>query len=106
MDKEVKKNKLDIKAVGKQFLRAAEVLQKNIKFIFIVIVLLTYGFLVFRIGILSNAEPSLEEVDEITKDIKKPRIDKNAVDAILQLESENIQVKTLFQEARENPFNE
>ena len=40
------------------------------------------------------------------KTVKLPKIDENAVKNIEQLEDQNIEVQSLFNEARNNPFSE
>lgn len=76
-------------------------------FIFLVTFLGIYIFLVHQIGSLINSEPSPQAVTETsTKPISRLKIDKDAVSQMQQLENQNIQVKTLFNEARQNPFAE
>lgn len=75
-------------------------------FVFVLIMLGLYGFLVFRINSLTTAEPTDDAITERLKTIQRPKIDKEVVDKIQNLEDNSVEVKTLFQEARDNPFNE
>lgn len=77
---------------------------KHTAFAVLIIILLCYIFVVFRINTLANAEPDSTQQVTITNSI--PRIDKNAVDQIQSLEQSNTEVHALFQQARNNPFSE
>lgn len=70
----------------------------------IVVVLMTYLFVVFQISILAKAEPSPDQQSTITNSI--PKVDKKAVDQIQSLEQNNTDIHTLFETARNNPFQE
>ena len=65
-----------------------------------------YLYLMFTINQLTTATPSQSEVDSELKTVKRLRVDEDAVDSMLRLEEENIEVKGLFEEARNNPFAE
>ncbi len=75
-------------------------------FIFILAFLSIYVFLVQRIGHLIQDEPSQIVVDSQVKPINRLKIDQKAVQQITDLESQNIEVKSLFDQARQNPFTE
>lgn len=75
-------------------------------FIFILIGLGIFGFLVFRIRTLAGSEPDSSLVDEKTGQAGSISIDKSAVEKIQQLQDTNVQVKALFDQARDNPFQE
>ncbi len=97
---------LDIKNI----IAKLEPIVKNAKrytvFVFILAVVGTYGFLVFRINTLASQEPDEDAVTERLKTVQRPRIDEDALSKIEKLEDQNIQLKTLFQDARDNPFVE
>lgn len=71
--------------------------------LFLLFVVLVYGFIVWRINTLSNAQPS-----QVTSQLKSssPRIDQATVDKIKQLRDNNVTVRALFNQARKNPFQE
>lgn len=81
-------------------------LTKYLVFIFIMIVVIVYGYLVFHINTLASQEPGDDAVAERLKTVQRPRIDEDTLKKIQQLEDQNIQVQTLFQQARDNPFTE
>ncbi len=68
--------------------------------------MVVYIFLVLRINQLSSAQPTAVEVDSKLQTIPQPKVDKNTLAKIQQLQDQNIQVKALFDEARQNPFAE
>lgn len=67
-------------------------------------VLLVYLLLVFRISTLAKAEPSPDQEVEVGNSI--PKVDPKAVNQIQSLEQTNTQVHSLFEQARNNPFQE
>ncbi len=81
-------------------------IQRNTTFIFIVGLLGIYIYLVNHIGSLITNEPTQSQVDTQLKPISKLRVDQSAVTRMTQLEAQNIEVKSLFDQARQNPFTE
>ncbi len=96
--------KIDVKQFSTIIRTVLKKLQRYSSFLFIIAMLLTYSFLVFRISTLSQADPSDEAVTEQLKTIKRLKIDQNSIDKIQQLEDQNIGVQSLFEDARDNPF--
>lgn len=98
--------KLDSNLLNKlsETLRASA--SKYGKFVAILIVLTLFGFIFYRIGYFNNLEPSEDEITEKLLTVQRPRIDKDIVEKLENLEDQNIQVQTLFNQARENPFDE
>jgi predicted PurR-regulated permease PerM len=77
---------------------------KHLAFAVLLIILLCYIFVVFRINSLASAEPDAGQQVTIVNSI--PKIDKNAVNQIQSLEQSNTDVHALFEHARDNPFQE
>lgn len=75
-------------------------------FIFFVGILLVYTFLVYRISQLTLSEPSEAEVTQQVQSTGRIRIDQQSIDKIQQLQDQNIQVQSLFESARDNPFKD
>lgn len=73
--------------------------------ILIIIFVGMYAFLIMRINTLVNSEPTALPSDQ-QKTVERLKIDQASIDRILELEEQNIQVKTLFKQARDNPFTE
>lgn len=77
---------------------------KHMVFAAVLLVLLVYIFVVFRISQLSNAEPTAEQTSDTASLI--PKVNQNAINQIQSLENNSPQVHTLFEQARNNPFQE
>jgi hypothetical protein len=97
---------IDLKSINLKPLikKYTKVLGKHAIFAAIFAVLVAYLFMVFKINSLSNAEPSPDQQGDITASI--PKIDKNAVNQIQSLEQNNASIHSLFETARNNPFQE
>lgn len=74
--------------------------------IFVLAIALVYGFVFVRINTLSNAQPSQEAIAAQNNPIKKAHIDKTVVKRLESLRDNNVNVQTLFEQARNNPFQE
>ena len=62
------------------------------------------GYLVTRIGVLTKAEPSQAQIDAKLVDLKPPKTDEEAINSIKQLQDRDISIKALFDNGRNNPF--
>jgi hypothetical protein len=96
----------DIKSLPKLFKRFVSKLQQYVLMIFIVFVLGVYGFLIFQIQSLSKAEPKADDLTTQLAATKRLRVDQSAIDKILQLQDQSVSVQSLFETARDNPFQE
>jgi hypothetical protein len=97
---------LKLKELLQKLLPLMGFFKKYIVLIFILGLVGIYGFLVFRINTLNNVEPSEDAVSDQLQTVTRPKIDKASVDKIQQLQGQNVEVKTLFDQARNNPFSE
>jgi len=98
------KKKLNLRDIIDLVAAKLLVLRRYSLIIFIVFVASLYGFLVFRISTLSNAQPSQDAVSSQVKKAKVPHIDESVVKQLQSLEDNSVNVKTLFNQARNNPF--
>ncbi len=73
---------------------------------FVLISLGIFGFLVFRVRTLVSTEPSDDAVEAKLSETKSVKIDRKSVEKIQQLQATNVEVKALFDQARDNPFQE
>ena len=74
--------------------------------IFILAFLGVYAYLIIHVNKLVQTEPTQVQLDERLKTISRTKINQAAINSILDLQDQNVEVKTLFEHARENPFNE
>jgi len=65
-----------------------------------------YGYLVLKINSLSNPTIDVSEVISQAVDAPTPRIDAQAAEQLLKLKDNSVNVQTLFEEGRKNPFQE
>jgi hypothetical protein len=70
----------------------------------VILVLLVYLFLVFKISKFAQAEPPAGQTPPNPLSI--PTVDKKAIAHIQSLEQNNTQLHSLFEQARNNPFQE
>lgn len=96
----------DLKSITKNLKGFTEKIQKYLVLVFIVTLISLYAFLVIQISQAAQKEPSQTDITEQLSSVKKLKIDQASIDKILQLKDQNIAVQTLFEEARENPFQE
>lgn len=97
---------LNIKALITKLQTALHKVDRYGVLIFIVAVVGAYGFLVFRINTLVTSDPGEDAVTEKLQGTQRAHIDQNTVNKIEQLESTNVQIKSLFQNTRDNPFHD
>lgn len=74
--------------------------------LFLAVLTILYAFIAWRINTLVNAEPDTAVIEAKLHKTATPAIDKSIVDKIRQLEDNSVDVRTLFNEARQNPFRE
>lgn len=79
---------------------------RHLAFAAIIIVLLIYVLIVWRIGKLATAEPSPEAVDSAIAATSIPKIDQKIINQIQSLEQSSAEIHSLFNQARNNPFQE
>lgn len=97
---------LELKAFVNKLKSIGQMTKRYAVVIFIVILVGIYGFLVYRINVLTQTEPSETAVNEQLQTVQRPKVDQNAIDKIQKLQNQNVEVKSLFDQARNNPFSE
>jgi predicted PurR-regulated permease PerM len=70
----------------------------------VLVVLLSYLIVVFQISSLAKAEPSTDQTTNASTLI--PKVNQNAINQIQSLENNNTEIHSLFEQARNNPFQE
>lgn len=74
--------------------------------IFIGFVLIVYLFVGLRIHSLTTAEPSQDAVTAQVKAAHVPRIEPEVVQQLQSLQDNSVNVQALFNQARNNPFQQ
>lgn len=98
------KNDLNFKVLQKRINKFFRTQKRHSAFLGVIIVLLAYLFVVWQISKLAVAEPTSEQAAVAETQI--PKIDKKAIDQIQSLEKTNTDIRSLFDNARNNPFQE
>ena len=101
MNKGINLKSLNIQALAAKIERRYS---KHVAFAAVLIVLLVYIFVVFKINNLAKAEPSSDQTTSAANLI--PKVNQKAISQIQALEQSNTQVRSLFEQARNNPFQE
>jgi hypothetical protein len=83
-----------------------QALQKYSFIGFVVFLCAIYGFLLFRITMVVNEQPSAAAIDDQVKGAHVPKIDQKIVQQLQTLQDNSVSVKALFEETRNNPFNQ
>ena len=96
--------KLDFGSISDSLGGALRRLRSYRAFIFFLVVAALYGFIVWRINVFSNAPASQSEVS--AKVAAQPRIDPSVVQKMQDLQNNSVSVQALFNQARQNPFQE
>lgn len=96
--------KLNVSGIPAQLGAAAQKVGAYRAFIFFLAVASLYGFIVWRINVLSNTPASA--AGQTANTTAQPHIDPATVAKIQSLQDNSVNVQTLFDAARENPFQE
>lgn len=98
--------KIDFKTLRPKLKKVLRVVNKHATFVAILLTLLAYVFVVWRISHLATADPSPDAQSAATASTSIPKVDKKAIQQIQSLAQNNTEVQSLFENARNNPFQE
>lgn len=99
-------SELSIKGIKQSAEPALAFAQKYIRFLYFVFFISVCIFLVFQINRYAGVEPTDQEINDKLETIQRPHIDQDSITKIQQLQDQNVEVQSLFQQARDNPFSE
>lgn len=97
---------IDVKDIKPILLKALNWLKRYAIITGIISIAIIYAYIILQINLLNQKEPSQDQVNEKLKNISQPSISEETVNKLKQLEENSTEVKSLFQDARDNPFNE
>jgi predicted negative regulator of RcsB-dependent stress response len=89
--------------------RAGQILEKLHRYavpLFMLFLLAVYGFLSWRIYTLNQVAADESAVTKQLKTAGVPKINEDVLKKIEQLQDNSVEVQTLFDQARSNPFQE
>ena len=98
--------KLNLTNIFKKIKSFENISMRHLSFMIVMLSLGVYSFIVFRINSLIVAEPTDAQVSEKLQTVQRPKIDQVSIDKINQLSDNSVEVKAIFKEARQNPFQE
>ena|SRR6266496_2161058 len=81
-------------------------LSKYTVVLFLLLLAATYGYVLFRISVQVNVQPSDTDITTQAKASAVPHVDPTAVKQLESLQDNSVNVKSLFNQARSNPFHE
>lgn len=96
---------IEIKPLLKKLQPFINFLKRDSVMIFLAIVAIIFGFLIWKIGSLASAEPDQDALDEKLLSVVRPRIDPEGIKKIEDLQAQNINIQSYFS-GRNNPFQE
>jgi hypothetical protein len=97
---------LDIHTLAKSIRKWFLVLHKYQGLIFFLLLTSLYGYIVWRINVLSTAPPSTSDVANAQQNVSSPRIPESTIKTLQGLQDNSVRVQAIFNEARSNPFQE
>lgn len=102
----MKNQDLNLKNIGPQFAALGPKLARYAPIFFFVLIAGVYGFVLMRINTLASIEPNPEDVDSQVKASSVQKIDQRVARQLESMKDNSVNVQTLFDKARENPFRE
>jgi hypothetical protein len=97
---------LDISLLKKNLKRFLALLNSYRALLFFFVLTALYGYLVWRINVLSSAPPSQADLNAAKQNVTQPHISSATVKKLESLQDNSVRVQALFNEARQNPFQE
>ena len=97
---------IDLKAIPQALGKVAGGFKRYRLVLFLLFFAGAYGFLVWQINSLSNVKPSSDQVSAKLSGGNSVHVDKTVIDKMQQLQDNSVNVQSLFEQARENPFQE
>lgn len=99
----MKNQKLSLDNLRQAAYNAGQKLDRWSVGLFLGLVVILYGFVLFRINTLSNARPSDAQLSSQSAPVT-PHIDPAIINQVQQLQDNSVSVQALFDQARSNPF--
>ena len=100
------KVKFSLKDLAAKCVSTLQKLRRYGLVVFLVFVAVLYGFVLLRINTLGKVQPSADAVSGQVKSARIPHIDQSVVRQLQSLQDNSVSVKSLFNQARSNPFEE
>lgn len=98
--------KIDIATLKASLKKYWQKFSMHATFAVLIVVLVAYVLVVWQISKLATAEPSTQDQDAALAATNIPKVNKTAIEQIQSLEQSNTDIHSLFNQARNNPFQE
>src|ERR1700744_5881761 len=98
------KEKLDLRAIFEKVVERLQIVRRYGFVIFLLFVTALYGFVLYRISTLNNEQPTTDAVNSQVQAAQVPHIDQSVVNQLQSLQDNSVNVKALFNQERNNPF--
>ena len=95
---------MKLKNISEKLLKIKPFIARYAVIIFIVGVALVFIFLTLRIANYSDIEPTDDQIDERLSTLQTIKLNEEAVQKIQELQDHNINIESLFDNGRDNPF--
>ncbi len=96
----------DLEKLTDKILPVVKQLKRYLALIFVVLVAVIYGFLMYQVTALNSKEPSDSDIAAQSQTTKVPHVDPAVLKQIQSLQDNSVNVQSLFDAARSNPFQE
>ena len=96
----------DLGKITDKVLSLAKQLKRYLALIFVLLVALIYGFLMYQVSVLDTKEPTESDIAARSQTAKVPHIDPAVLTQLQSLQDNSVNVQSLFDQARSNPFQE
>jgi len=97
---------INLDSVKKPFFGVFKWLNRYRNILFFLLLTSLYGYIVWRINVLSTAPPSTSDVVSAQQSTETPQISAETVQKLQSLQDNSVRVQALFNDARQNPFQE
>ena len=93
-------------SISSQLAAFAKTLGRYTTLWFALLLAIVYGFVLYRIQTAQSAQPTDSERSSQIQSTVTPHVNQDVVDQMQSLQDHSVNVRTLFDQARSNPFNE
>jgi hypothetical protein len=101
------KNSLpSLESLAPQLLIIVDKLRRHAVLLFVLLLGVIYGFVLNKINTYSNVQPSSAQISAQVKTLATPQINPSIVNQLQNLKDNSVNVQALFNQARNNPFQE
>lgn len=102
----MKNNDITLSGITKMFKASGKQFVRHSAFLFFVLLAIIYSYIIFSINDLSGVSPDQATLSRSPSATAQPHIDPKVVQKLQSLQDNSVNVQTLFDQARQNPFQE